>query len=39
VAGVAVSWLTLRRYTAGRPAVAGELATDGPAPVPAEDSA
>jgi hypothetical protein len=35
VAGVAVSWLTLRRYTAERPAAAEELATDGPAPVPA----
>ena len=32
VAGVAVSWLTLRRYTAERPAVAGELATDAPVP-------
>ena len=39
VAGVAVSWFTLRRYTAERPAVAEELATDGPAPVPAGDSA
>jgi EmrB/QacA subfamily drug resistance transporter len=38
VAGVAVSWLTLRRYTAERPAAAAELATDGPAPVPAGDS-
>ncbi len=35
VAGVAVSWFTLRRYTAERPAVAAELAPDGSAPVPA----
>jgi hypothetical protein len=39
VAGVAVSWFTLRRYTAERPAVAEELAPDGSAPVPAGDSA